>query len=147
MTPEATPAVATRRVLRFEVLGHPTPQKRPIAFVIRNSHPPKASVYDPPENKAWQKVVREAAMRAAKEQGITLPLTGPVELHAAFYGCGKVADLSNLVKLIEDGLNGAVLVDDAQIDRHRTRRYWGAPAIRKPQERSVIELIENPDAV
>ncbi len=145
-----------RRVLRFEVLGHPTSNARargsvpPHPFVpspngnCRGGH---AVMFDPATNAAAKKLVVEACLRAAKEQGFALPMTGTVEMRVAFYGRGREPDDDNLVKLVRDALNGVAYLDDGQIDRGRQRRYWGKENVpTKAHERTLIMLIENPDA-
>lgn len=145
VTAAAVPAIATRRVLTCEVLGHPHPQQRPRAGI--NKHTGKAQMFDPAVNRAAARIVRDEVLRAARDASFPLPMTGPVELRVAFYGRGPMGDTDNLVKCVLDALNTVVLVDDKQIDRIRARRHWGKEACpNKADEKTLVCLIENPDS-
>lgn len=103
--------------------------------------------YTPEKTERYENLVRLAAQTA---MGGAEPFEQPVSLTVAIYlpipqswskkkqekaraglvGATKKPDLSNVVKAIEDGMNGVVYVDDARIiDVVLQKRYASAPRV------------------
>ena len=116
--------------LKFEIPGSPIGQGRP-KFSTINGH---AVAYDPEKSRNYKAYVKLLATQAMKEQGFTM-IDGPCCLdimaffevpkskskkfrEAALNGLErptKKPDLSNIVKGIEDALNGLAYKDDSSI--------------------------------
>ena len=116
--------------LMFEIPGSPIGQGRP-KFSTINGH---AVAYDPEKSRNYKAYVKLLATQAMKEQGFTM-IDGPCCLdilacfevpkskskkfrERALLGLErptKKPDLSNIVKGIEDALNGLAYKDDSSI--------------------------------
>lgn len=116
--------------LKFEIPGSPIGQGRP-KFSTINGH---AVAYDPEKSRNYKAYVKLLATQAMKEQGFTM-IDGPCCLDImAFFEVPKSKskkfkerallglerptkkpDLSNIVKGIEDALNGLAYKDDSSI--------------------------------
>lgn len=144
----AAPVIARRVV--FVVPGKPVAKGRP-RFVRRGPH---VRTYTPEPTERYENLVKMAAREAMRDDE---PYVGPVRLivdigvpipaswsekrqraaAAGAIGATKKPDWSNVVKSIEDGLNGIVYADDAQIiDGWVSKRYATTPGVRV----EVIEL-------
>ena len=117
-------------ILNFDIPGQPIGQGRP-KFSTINGH---AVAYDPEKSRNYKAYVKLLATQAMKEQGFTM-IDGPCCLdimaffevpkskskkfrEAALNGLErptKKPDLSNIVKGIEDALNGLAYKDDSSI--------------------------------
>lgn len=116
--------------LKFEIPGSPIGQGRP-KFSTINGH---AVAYDPEKSRNYKAYVKLLATQAMKDNGFTM-IDGPCCLdilacfevpkskskkfrQAALEGRErpiKKPDLSNIVKGIEDALNGLAYKDDSSI--------------------------------
>lgn len=116
--------------LKFEVPGSPIGQGRP-KFSTINGH---AKAYDPEKSRNYKAYVKLLATQAMREQGFTM-IDGPCCLDIlAFFEVPKSKskkfkeralmgierptkkpDLSNIIKGIEDALNGLAYNDDSSI--------------------------------
>ena len=116
--------------LKFEVPGSPIGQGRP-KFSTINGH---AKAYDPEKSRNYKAYVRLLATQAMKDSGFTM-IEGPCAIEifaffevpkskskkfreAALNGLErptKKPDLSNIIKGIEDALNGLAYKDDSSI--------------------------------
>lgn len=125
--------------LKFEVPGSPIGQGRP-KFSTINGH---AKAYDPEKSRNYKAYVKLLATQAMREQGFTM-IEGPCCLdilaffevpkskskkfrQAALEGKErptKKPDLSNIVKGIEDALNGLVYKDDSSIVYLSVAKYY-----------------------
>lgn len=130
-------------VLSFSLNGAPRGQGRPRA-AVRGSH---ASVYKATPDRKYEDSIRKAAAKIMDGRD---PLEGPVSLSLRFrlpipksYNkrvrasmlAGETPpttkpDLSNMVKAIEDALNGVAFVDDSQVVRSfQTKIYAEQPGV------------------
>jgi crossover junction endodeoxyribonuclease RusA len=111
--------------IAFTVPGRPVPAKRMT----------QRSKYVSPEARRhlYHKGVIGWAARAA---GVR-PISGPVRLECRFYVCAPLPDVSNLLKLVEDALNGIAYEDDRQVaDAHPLRfLVW-----RRDEQRTEVEV-------
>ena len=118
--------------ISITIPGKPVPKARP--FVRKDGR-----VFTPKETAVFEQAVRLHAMATMKGHKI---LTGPIRLSVtAFFSIPKSwtlsqkakamsgalrhtkrPDLSNIIKSVEDALNGIVYADDAQIDRYGESR-------------------------
>lgn len=118
------------RKLKFEVPGSPIGQGRP-KFSTINGH---AKAYDPEKSRNYKAYVKLLATQAMKDTGFTM-IDGPCCLDIlAFFEVPKSKskkfreralmglerptkkpDLSNIIKGIEDALNGLAYNDDSSI--------------------------------
>ena len=135
------------RILKATIPGEPTAKGRPQFF---NGH----AVTPLKTRKA-----EEAAAEAWAMQAGFIPITGPVKMDIAFFletpqswsrkkqaaanrreiRPVKRPDLDNLVKLIQDALNGLAYQDDKQIQEINARKWYSS----KP--RTVITITELPE--
>ena len=117
-------------VLSFEIPGQPIGQGRP-KFSTINGH---ARAYDPEKSRNYKAYIRMLATQAMKDSGFTM-IEGACSIEifaffevpkskskkfreAALNGLErptKKPDLSNIIKGIEDALNGLVYKDDSSI--------------------------------
>lgn len=116
--------------LKFEIPGSPIGQGRP-KFSTINGH---AVAYDPEKSRNYKAYVKLLATQAMKEQGFTM-IDGPCCLdilacfevpkskskkfrEAALNGLErptKKPDIDNIVKALQDALNGLAYKDDSSI--------------------------------
>jgi crossover junction endodeoxyribonuclease RusA len=90
---------------------------------------------------AWREKVRAAAAaRIAVLGGNHGPKTGAIRLTITYYHEGPAPDADNVIKLIQDSLNGIAYADDEQVVEVRSRRrdLNGAYKVRHAR----IELLE-----
>ena len=126
-------------VLAFEIPGQPIGQGRP-KFSTINGH---ARAYDPEKSRNYKAYVRMLATQAMKDSGFTM-IEGACVLRidayfevpkskskkfreAALNGLErptKKPDLSNIIKGIEDALNGLVYKDDSSIVSLKIQKYY-----------------------
>jgi crossover junction endodeoxyribonuclease RusA len=110
------------REISFEVLGRPQPKGSLSAFALPDG---RARITEPRHHKAWQREVRDGAVRAI---GLGGPLTGPLWARLCFFlprpkSAPKTArtvpavrpDLDKLLRASLDGLIGVAIHDDSQI--------------------------------
>lgn len=125
--------------LKFEVPGSPIGQGRP-KFSTINGH---AKAYDPEKSRNYKAYVKLLATQAMREQNFTM-IEGPCCLDIlAFFEVPKSKskkfreaaladqerptkkpDLSNIVKGIEDALNGLAYKDDSSIVYLCVTKYY-----------------------
>ncbi|MDN7442237.1 RusA family crossover junction endodeoxyribonuclease [Burkholderia cepacia] len=138
------------RLVEFVVPGKPVAKGRP-RFSRQGGH---VRTHTPEATERYENLVKISAGEAMRG---ALPFEGPVRLiahigvpipsswsvkrqdaaAAGAIGATKKPDWSNVAKAIEDGLNGVVYVDDAQIiDGWVSKRYTRTPGVRV----EVIEL-------
>ena len=126
-------------VLAFEIPGQPIGQGRP-KFSTINGH---ARAYDPEKSRNYKAYIRMLATQAMKDSGFTM-IEGPCSIEifaffevpkskskkfreAALNGLErptKKPDLSNIIKGIEDALNGLVYKDDSSIVSLKIQKYY-----------------------
>ena len=103
-------------MLTFTVEGQPVPKGRP-RFA---NH-----AYTPKRTRAYETLVRAAALEALGVFGSPWELGGKMGVRLWFYRKGGKkdpgkelhrCDLDNLVKAVTDALNGVLYADDQQID-------------------------------
>ena len=138
-------------VLVFDIPGQPIGQGRP-KFSTINGH---VRAYDPEKSRNYKAYVRLLATQAMKDRGFTM-IEGPCVLsinayfevpkskskkfrEAALNGLEyptKKPDIDNIIKAIQDALNGLAYKDDALIVRLGvTKLYSEIPRV----EVSLIE--------
>jgi Holliday junction resolvase RusA-like endonuclease len=70
-----------------------------------------------PELIAWEDMVNSIAISAMKDAGYPGPYKGRCKISATFtYESWKRCDITNYWKSLNDALNGAVWMDDSQVD-------------------------------
>jgi Holliday junction resolvase RusA-like endonuclease len=124
-------------IVTFKVDGPPVPKGR-ARYVKRGTH---ISTYTPEKTRTYESLIKDAAIEA---MGSSDPLETPVTLYlyirvqmpksyskkrieACLNGSEqptKKPDASNILKSVEDGMNGVVYKDDSQIvNIHVTKVY------------------------
>lgn len=131
----ATIALATRKARRkAPKLAAPSRLYEPgtvvASFVVEGRAVPWSVAHrgqSNPKLVEWQKEVKAEATKA---MGGRLPHSGRFELRATFeiVRRGPVADLTNVVKGLEDSLQGIIVVNDSQTIRHLTSKNDDAKA-------------------
>lgn len=126
-------------ILSFDIPGQPIGQGRP-KFTTINGH---AKAYDPEKSRNYKAYVRMLATQAMKDSGFTM-IEGPCVLSIIAYFeipkskskkfreaallkyeyPTKKPDLSNIIKGIEDALNGLVYKDDACIVNLSCEKFY-----------------------
>lgn len=111
------------------VAGVPVPLPRPRAAVLRAGHRgsglrARVRLYVGGEVRRWQRTVALVA-RAARR--VDRPAAGAVMLDLAFVLAeqGREPDLSNLVKAVEDALEGVLYTNDRQVTVLTARKRRG----------------------
>lgn len=91
----------------------------PFEFTIQGP-PVSAQTRNRPRLAQWKQDVRNAAV-AAVPAGAA-PATGPAKITITYYYEGDAPDADNIIKPIQDALNGVVFVDDAQVVETKSRK-------------------------
>lgn len=100
-------------LLRCEIPQRAVPWQAPT--VIRGGRP-----YKDKRLVAWQRFV---GMRAALGRTLSTAYAGPVEVSVvARFARGPLPDATNVLKAIEDALQGAVIANDRQVMRNSCER-------------------------
>ena len=128
------------KILKIVIPGSPIGQGRP-KFSTINGHP---KAYDPEKSRNYKAYVRMLATQAMKETGFEM-IDGPCAVRinaffevpkskskrfreAALKGTErptKKPDADNIVKAIQDALNGLTYKDDACIVELACNKYYG----------------------
>lgn len=128
-------------IVTFTAYGQPVPQSRPRVSRYGTYYPAKVKAY-----REYIATVAKTAMRGreplqgALEMSCTFffvpPKSTPKKTLSAMYGTyhTKKPDADNLVKCVQDSLNGICYVDDAQIAVLNARKYYAD----KPRAEIVI---------
>ena len=96
-----------RVVVAFELNQRPHPKGRPRFG--------KTHAYTDPKTRAYEAAVKAACVEAMEGAD---PYYGPVELVCLFeQRDARIADVDNLAKAIQDGINRTAFVDDKQVCR------------------------------
>ena len=101
-------------IATFTVPGRPRGKERP--RVGRNG-----KFYTPKTTREYEESVAWFAKTAYKEE----PTKDPVRLDLTIRSSKSRADISNILKSIEDGMNGIIYVDDKQIEEIHISRVKG----------------------
>ena len=130
-------------MITFKVDGVPVPKGR-ARYVRRGNH---ISTYTPEKTRTYETLIKDAARQA---MGVSEPLETPVSLYlyirvpipasatkkrlqAIADGSEKPTkkpDASNVLKSVEDGMNGVVYKDDSQIvNIHVTKVFSSFPGV------------------
>ena len=122
--------------IAFSVEGDPVPQPRP-RITVRGRH---GHAYTPSDHKihAYRAAIAAAAVEAGATPTDAAPITLIIDLVFArpksHFRKGGLredapklprADCSNVLKGIEDSLNGVAWVDDTQVGRVVVEKSWG----------------------
>lgn len=112
----------------FVIPGRPVPKGRPRFRVARG----RVYAYTPPETRAYEELVAVCG-----RQAIPRPLEGPVGLSVVAWVRGRAADLTNVLKAVEDGLIGVAYRDDSQVERVEAMLVRGC---RRAEERTEVRV-------
>jgi len=91
----------------------------PFEFTIEGP-PVSAQTKNKQRLQQWKQDVRAAAQMRVP-QGST-PIADPCEITITYYYEGDSPDVDNIIKPIQDALNGVVFVVDAQVQQTQSRR-------------------------
>jgi Holliday junction resolvase RusA-like endonuclease len=118
-------------MVTFKVDANPVGKQR-ARYVKRGNF---VSTYTPEKTRTYEALIKDAAIEA---MGASEPLETPVSLYLYIRvpipkSCTKKrleADSSNILKSVEDGMNGIVYKDDCQIiNHHITKVYSTLPGV------------------
>lgn len=133
------------KTIYLEIFGEPVAQGRPKAFRSGNH----IGMYDPKKSSTWKDSVRMQAIAKKTEMlsgaiymETTFYLTRPKSLPKKVVYHVKKPDVSNLVKAIEDALEGICYHNDSQIvksviQKEYTTERPGVVVILKDFNRSI----------
>jgi crossover junction endodeoxyribonuclease RusA len=68
----------------------------------------------------WKQDVRQVAQ--ARVPAGAAPVTDAVRITITYYYEGDTPDVDNIIKPIQDAMNGVVFVDDGQVDETKSRK-------------------------
>ena len=132
-------------VLEARVFGLPVAQGRPRAFKTPAG---QVRVYDPANARDWKRTVQAQVIT----QKPAAPVEGPLKMSLRFIlprpqslpkreqFPWRRPDLSNMVKAIEDAMNGVIFRDDAQIVQMDLAKDYGpAPGVEIRIERVLAQ--------
>lgn len=121
--------------IRFYIHGDPFGKQRP-------RHRKNGCTYTPSETVAYEKKVQAAFLEEACKGDYTGPVTGPVRIGVKAYykiaesasvkkkrelegtPCMKRPDNDNVLKIIQDGLEGSAYKNDCQVVRSGVVKVW-----------------------
>jgi Holliday junction resolvase RusA-like endonuclease len=130
--PEA-PAAVEPFVLEFHVAARPIPWKAATVLKAGGAFKDKKLV-------AWQRAVATCGRMAMMGRE---PFAGPVEIDVTFHLSpsknGSVPDTTNLVKALEDSLQGVVIVNDRQVCNTMARRRKATIDVARVKVTSIEE--------
>lgn len=123
-------------VYRLTIPGSPTPKGDPKTRIVKSG-----GKTFPVQYKEKKERVYEAKVAAHAQAAGLVPLEGPIELRMVIYmkrpkrlmrkkdpsgpvPCISRPDTSNILKAVEDGLNGVAWADDQQVCRHDILRVY-----------------------
>ncbi len=113
-------------LLRLDLSLRAVPWKAPMVG--------RHGTYKPKRLRQWQATV---AQYARLKWGNHEPYDGPVEVNCRFeFTNGKIPDSTNLLKAIEDSIEGVVIVNDRQAIRNKVERV-----INSDSDKTMIEVI------
>lgn len=120
----------------FVVPEDPVPKSRPRAFLTKQN---KIGTYTDPRTRRAEDVVRGYCLTKMRREG-RKPFQGPVQLIVTFIrATHRAVDIDNLMKLVQDSLNGVAYVDDSQIVDMR-----GVKSVEEGHGRTIVLLRELP---
>lgn len=90
----------------------------PLGFCLDG--PPVSLQASGQSRAVWKSRVRAAAT-SQLPAGLS-PSTNPIRMTVTYYHAGEAPDVDNVLKPIQDALNGLIYVDDGQIQDTRSRR-------------------------
>lgn len=114
----------------FDIPGKPVPKQRP-----RHG---KGRTFTPKKTKAAEKTVAALAM-LARPRGWPMDKANRYHVEVvAVYANRRHGDLDNVVKLIQDALNGVAFPDDRQINQLKARRRFDD----EPRTEVTVRVVE-----
>lgn len=126
--------------ISFTIPGPPTPKER--ARFGRNQRTGKPQTYTPDRTAAYEAKVAALAL-LARQQAKQRVWTGPVMMKVTFWLRGKRTgrpDLTNALKSIEDGCNGVIYEDDAQVVSIDAGKFGNMESASVDVEFKLLEL-------
>jgi crossover junction endodeoxyribonuclease RusA len=91
----------------------------PFEFTI-DGPPVSSQTRNRPRLQRWKVDVRQAA--TARIVAGAAAVTGPVRISMTYYYEGDPPDVDNIIKPVQDALNGLVFVDDTQCQETKSRK-------------------------
>jgi Holliday junction resolvase RusA-like endonuclease len=121
--------------LAFTIPGPPVGKERARSGKGGKHH------YTPDRTRAYEATVKNLAYVALMKSGLRgrWPLDAEYRLELeVHFDDRRRRDGSNVLKAVEDGMNGTVYVDDSQIAECTWRRVQGSP---RPRVEVVVEVL------
>lgn len=91
----------------------------PFEFTIKGP-PVSSQTKNRQRLQQWKAEVRQAA--ETRVVGGSVPVTDAVRITTTYYYEGDTPDVDNIIKPIQDALNGLVFVDDEQLEETKARK-------------------------